>query len=535
MIRTLIALVCLLVGMAQPSTAAVKWPAGQLLPSLSKPASTMDLIPSSWTGADPSLGNANAVLFSSLMGVVNAKQPRIFAGDTVNPAGNVWLKDLGLGYNVPPSPWTLILKYRREITGLVVYDDTQPDTLNLATAIAGSRHALVASPLLLSQLTSAPYNLPILTDLRGKFTNKLAVYQYLYDTYWPHLTHRMLIGLNPSAVYGSVREYATAVDGAVVWLDPNVPAEKDLLDRFLASVGPGHCYLGWWPEEGSGVHAASVYGIATCASDWSTDLSVYSGTSRKVAVKGVPPMPATVQNKIYLAFIMSDGDNLQYDEHLLRNLWDDPNRGRVPMGWTMSPAMLDAMPGILNYYYTTATRNDCLLSGPSGYGYTYPNDWTDPGALKTFIAKTNDYCRRAGFRIITVWNTINGGINPDVGAAYAANAPSLLGLTAENAGGPLTIYGNSLPSFPLTATYCGIEDQLTKEIAGGSAGWDGASPRFLLVQAEPWHGMTPTHLLHVVSELSSNYVLVRPDTMFEMIRSAHHLPIDPNGASNAKP
>jgi hypothetical protein len=537
MIRTLTAIACLLISVAQASIAAVKWPVGQLLPSLSRPASTMDLIPSSWSGADPSVNNANAVLFSSLMGIVNSKQPRIFAGDTVNPAANTWLKTLGLGGSVPSSPWALIIKYRREINGLVVYDDTQPDTLNLATAIAGAKHALVASPLLLSQLTAAPYNLPILVDLRGQFTSKLAVYQYLYDNYWPRLPHRILMGLNPTAVYGSVREYATAVNSAVVWLDPNIPAENALLGRFLASMGPGTCFLGWWPEEGSGVHAASVYGVATNASDWCTDLSVYSGTSRKVAVKDVPPMPATVQNKIYLTFIMSDGDNLQYDEHLLRSLWDDPNRGKVPMGWTMSPVMLDAMPGLLNYYYTTATANDCLLSGPSGYGYTYPNDWTDAAALKKFIAKSNDYCRRAGFRIITVWNTINGGINPDVGAAYAANAPSLLGLTAENAGGPLTIYGNSLPGFPLTATYCGVEDQLTKEIAGGSAGWDGASPRFLLVQAEPWHGMTPTHLLHVVSQLNSNYVLIRPDTMFQMIRSLHGLPINPNNSSSlaAKP
>ena len=135
---------------------------------------------------------------------------------------------------------------------------------------------------------------------------------------------------------------------------------------------------------------------------------------------------------MYVAFILSDGDNLQFVEHLQRKLWNDPGRGKVPMGWTMSPAMVDAMPGALNYLWTSATPNDCLLSGPSGYGYTYPNLWTDATQLDQFVSKTEEYNERAGFRVITVWNTIVGGINANVGSSYAKNAPSLLGVTAHD-------------------------------------------------------------------------------------------------------
>ena len=40
------------------------------------------------------------------------------------------------------------------------------------------------------------------------------------------------------------------------------------------------------------------------------------------AAAAVPPKPP-LQNKIYVAFILSDGDNLQFVEHLMRKLMDD--------------------------------------------------------------------------------------------------------------------------------------------------------------------------------------------------------------------
>lgn len=505
-----------------PSFAGITWPQGQLLPSFAKPAPTLDLIAPRPSGdAD---ANADAVLFGSLQGLVNRARPRIWTCEGTGKDKYEWLTELKLGYAEPADPWSLIAKYRHEIKGIVVYDDTQPDTINLATTIAGCSNALVASPALTAKLTGGPYHLPILTDLRGKFTGRLSVYRYLYDNYWTKSTHRVLIGLNPTAVYGNLREYAVAINATVVWLDPRRPAEKKLLDRYLASMGPGTLYMGWWPEEASGVAAASAHGIVTCASDWSTNLSIFSGTSRNVAVKPAPPTIPPIENKIYLAFIMSDGDNFQYLEHRLHQMWLDPNRGKVPIGWTMSPTMLDAMPGVLNYYYDTATDNDCFLSGPSGYGYTYPNFWQNGNALDHFIARSDDYCKRAGFRIITIWNKIDGGIAPKVGDAYAKNASSLLGLTAMNAGGGLTIYDNKLPGFALTATYCGVMEQLTKEIRGGAAGWDGKSPRFLIIQAEPWHGLMPTDFVDLAKGLSPDFVIVRPDTIFKMMRSRHQLP-----------
>ncbi|HEY0608896.1 MAG TPA: GxGYxYP domain-containing protein, partial [Chitinophaga sp.] len=351
-----------------------------------------------WVAVQQNNSSAEMYLFASLKGIVNRTRPRIFSyeGDAFAEGQYTWLQSLGLSWTEYANKWDLITKYRSEISGLIVYDPVQIHTVNLATVLAKDRKALIASPALLSRLTSAPYNIPVSLDLRGQFTSKLQVYQTLYNTYWPNLDHRLLIGLNPDAHKAALREYATALGTAVIWLDPNIAAESTLLNSFLSSMPAGANYMGWWPEEGPGVERASTYGISTIASDWATNLTVHSGMPRTVNLKPMPPKP-TLQNKIYVAFILSDGDNLQYVEHLMRKLWSNPDRGSVPIGWTLSPAMLDAMPGALNYYWQSSTTNDNLISGPSGYGYAYPNSFPNQQSLNQFVTKTADYNHRAGF------------------------------------------------------------------------------------------------------------------------------------------
>ncbi|ACU63065.1 GxGYxYP domain-containing protein [Chitinophaga pinensis] len=481
-----------------------------------------------WVGVQQNGSSAEMYLFASLKGIVNRTQPRLFSyeGDAFAEGQYTWLQSLGLNWNEVSNKWDLITKYRNEISGLIVYDPNQIHTVNLATVLAKDKKALIASPLLLSRLQAAPYNLPILLDLRGQYSSKLAVYQALYNTYWPNLDHRVLIGLNPDAHKAALREYAVATGLATIWLDPNVAAESTLLNSFLSSMPAGSNYMGWWPEEAPGVQRASQYGIATIASDWATNLTVHSGTSRTVNVKPMPAKPA-LQNKLYVAFILSDGDNLQYVEHLMRKLWNNPDRGAVPIGWTLSPAMLDAMPGALNYYYQSATNNDNLISGPSGYGYTYPNNWPNQAALDQFVAKTENYNRRAGFRVITIWNTITGGINQNVGQSFATNAPYTLGLTAQNTGGGMTIYNNSMPGMALSCNYCTNEQAMKDHIASAAAGWNGASPRFIIIQAQPWTNVTPTSFKNVANSLNANYQVVRPDHIFQLMREANGLTVNP--------
>ena len=514
MASSLIALTLVARGQSTPAT--ISWPEDQLLPSFAAPALMLDYLDLENVRDD------ERNLFVSLQGLVNREKPRIYVTNGNSVEGKTtWLRDAKLAHTRVVDPYTLISKYSSSARGLVVYDPQQPATINLATTLAGLSDLLVVSPALAKKLTSAPYNLLIREDLRGAYRSSLQVYQALYNKFWSRTTHRTIVGLEPS-LSGYVRDYAVANRAAVVWLNARDEAENALLRRFLADMPASAPYLGWFPKpEGGGEQAAvnqlSSFGLSALASDYAENLTVFSGQARVITVKAAPPKPA-LENKIYVTLIISEGDNIQYDQHHMRKLWDDPRRGQLPIGWTVSPLLRDAAPGILNYYYASATDQDNLISGPSGAGYAYPN--TMPlDKLETYTARTNDYMGATGLQVITLWQNISGIPSDDVSAAYARNGSNILGLTNQIASG-LRWHGD-LPNFGLNNSYANTEYDLTTALRIGTAGFDGTVPRFVGLQAIAWK-TSPSMLYSVWEPYSSDskYVLVRPDHFFQLIREA---------------
>jgi len=64
-------------------------------------------------------------------------------------------------------------------------------------------------------------------------------------------------------------------------------------------------------------------------------------------------------------------------------------------------------------------------------------------------------------------------------------------------------------------------------IARAAKEWDGKSPRFIIIQAQPWTGVTPTSFKNVASSLGDDYLVVRPDHLFQLIREENGLVINP--------
>lgn len=479
----------------------LSWPPNQLTPTFAPPATSLDCIDIS------SAGNAQADLFASLEGIVNRTQPRIACVTSADGEGKfTWLNLHNLRYTLI-SGYSAILKYRTNVTGLVVTDPNQPDTLNLATTMAGISNALICDPSLLFTLTNAPYSLPVVSDLRGRFANKYQVYDYLYSNCWAQCTHRIVTGLYTN-LHGNFRDYIVAVRAANVWLDPGNVSDAALLGKFMADVTPGKSiYMGWWPDEGNGLNWIAQYGVPVLASDYFCNGSVYSGVIRPVNVSPIPP-PPPLENKVYVSLILSDGDNIQYMQHAMVIRWNDPARGSIPIGWTATPLAAAIDPTLLNFYRGTATTNDCLISGPSGAGYAHIENW-NAANLSLLTQLTEGYLQHSGLRIITIWDRVTSG----VARAFATNCPSLLGLT-DQSGGTYSTVSLGLRTMGLTVTYSSSTNDIISGITNAARNWNGTSPMFLAVQANVWN-LTPTDLRHIASALDpQKYQVVRPDHLF---------------------
>lgn len=450
------------------------------------------------------------LLFSSLQGVVNGTQPRIALSYQEDGKGRDWLTRQGISYTVIDR-WAALQKYRNEVDGIVIYDPNLPDTVNVATTIAGARNAVIAAPSQVATLTASPYSFTIVDDLRGRFNDKYAAYNYMYVNYWPQCNHRCLAGLfiadqtGALSAFGQLRDYLIATKTAVFWLDPANQTDRNMAAQFFTGLTAGNgTYLGWWPNEGAGVRFAQGYGIPTVASDWFKNASLYGGLSRALNIPFIPAKP-TLENKIYVAFMMSEGDNAQYVANVMGTLWQDPNRGAVPISWTTQPILLDLAPQTLNYFYNTATPNDCLMAGPSGAGYVYADELSQAN-LDLYTERTAAYCQNTGIKVINVWDTVTS----QVGTSFGRFSPSLLGLISFDPNNGYKLY-NGLPMMAAPAPYQPNEADLKARIETASQAWSGVAPMFIAAQGQAWH-FTPTSFLNIKDQLDPDkYVFVRAD------------------------
>ena len=199
------------------------------------------------------------------------------------------------------------------------------------------------------------------------FSNKYQVYGYLYTNYWSQCTHRLMSGLETNNLW-YLRDYLVATKCAVVWLDPTVSQDASLMTLFMSGMtAVDGVYIGWWPNEGGDLQWIAPYGIPVIASDFFDNATVYGAVTTNISIPVIPPCP-WLQNKIYVSITLSDGDNVQYMQHVMYQNWQTSARGKVPIGWTVQPLLADFDPEMLNYYWSTATTNDCLLAGPSAPG-----------------------------------------------------------------------------------------------------------------------------------------------------------------------
>lgn len=496
----------------------ISWPEGQVVPRFSAYAS-LEIADISGFAFDKKLA------ITTLQGLVNRSVPRIYILDAqqFGEGKNFWLDKMTVAKVPVADPMTLFRTYRTEITGVCIYDPAIKGTINAAVTAAGVTGCVVASPAMAQILMASPYSIPVSLDLRVKaFKDDLAAFTWAKAEYWSRCSHRMLAGMRPGVHY-SLMDYIVANAVFCMWLAPEDSLGRPLLDAVFSELPVNGVYVGWWAGETSGVGYASGFGVMTFATDWFANATVHGGSALDLGslpeVAGVPKLA----DKTYIALILSDGDNLQEQEHLFPKRWNSPLRGTFPVSWTQSPAMADFAPALLKYYYSTRTPNDCFLTGPSGVGYVLPEKMS-ASDFTAFAGMTNAYLKRTGIRAATIW-----GNSAAASHALGVHCPTLLGLAnKQDAVAPRgTRYWNTgLPSVHMTPDYASFGHQANGEIDGLMKNWDRTKPLFVAGQLNAnVAGLDELKAIYDTYKDNPEVVFVRADQLFQLMRLANPGPI----------
>lgn len=313
-----------------------------------------------------------------------------------------------------------------KLKGAVIWDPEVPATLNVATTIAGVEDCAVLSPELADKYLKE-WNLPVIQDLRGKFTGRYTgskkndAYRWAFRKYYlKGLCSSRYLAWYPDSFVAREKgawDYAICRDWAVKnrcfvfhmwpWADepaadePEQPSGTDY--RTLKTI------LGEVKRQANGKHMTELAGffafhdgpmfsnrLVTRHTDgvyteWETvwqisRYNVYQNTACAIPNQSFhshyriselkqnrPAQKAELSNKTYLVILMADYDSTGPVYNVMNKCWDDPARGSLPLAWGVNPNMVDALPDIVSYFYKTATKNDFFVSDASCAGYVNPN------------------------------------------------------------------------------------------------------------------------------------------------------------------
>jgi len=366
----------------------------------------------------------------SLQGIVNRDSPQIYL--ILDQYSAFWLQYaktvMTLRTTQLSSASDLIARFTSRIKGVVVYDPSVPDTINVATTIAGLEDRLVVEPSSLSVIQGVLGSVDVL-DLRNDVTRlgwsnspsgRLSLYQWVYDNLWLKCDKRIIGVANPGAPVSSfgvalgVRDYIVALRLVTLYLSAEDPSEEALYRKFLSSAPSPIPVFGWVEnQEDSTVSLVSSYGdwVAVISNvnnpSYPADLTVLGGLQvqpvRYTPRTGEGLVTRTITPGVYLTAYVTDGDNLGYDLSLGFGQWDGYQTGNTSVGWTINPTLVDIAPLVWNYYMASK-RAATFVAGASGAGYVFPGRMSMV-QLINYLSHAREYWQITGLRTTQVLDT----------------------------------------------------------------------------------------------------------------------------------
>jgi hypothetical protein len=343
-----------------------------------------------------------------------------------------------------------VKSFRNVLEGAVVWDPDFPDTVNLALMLAGLENLLVIPGEKINWVQNE-FGLEIKHDLRGRWSDRLELYEWAFKQLYPLCKQGQIACVEPGwqrpefadyLVQNCIFTYSltssvpnrlfkigqtlllllvggpfglrnlifeTHLDGMLkrfgVWLMGLGSRETWLATRIQRAVQPKPypTIFGWHTrrdDELAFMLLLSANNLRLIPSHLASNFSFHSQLPAKVAFQQEHAVPQNIhlEDKIYLTFTLSDGDQLVLMDTAELGNWRREERGLVPFNWETQPLLVELAPALLGQYYQTRKASDYLIAGPSGAGYIIPPLNTN---LEQYLDQTSTICARANVRVFT--------------------------------------------------------------------------------------------------------------------------------------
>lgn len=425
-------------------------------------------------------------------------------------------KDYGVKTENADSAEAVVERFKSKLKGYILY---APETasVQVATTLSGIKSALAVTPALEAMAKKA--GLKQLDDVRTRDE------EWLFNTYWKQINHDLIIE-QPKTAGSELRDLAAMAKAMVIY------GNTDFKSKVLKSLNPhakGIGYGDYAKGENVFIDDYSKNDRYLIADGLVINTTVFCGYTLESLKQ--PNRTAQVKadsKKHYLAFQVSDGDNVQYvlnAMYAFPNLYSYKGRENWKVGWGVAPVLIDYAPSVMKHYYQTAGKNTFTCAA-SGMGYFYPS-LMSPTELSYQCKVLNEYIDRTDMRIVQILDH-NSFFNGSLWDKYTEQK-NVDGLIYENYGNNEDIAGrirfsNGKPVIaPRLSLWESDEAKVKEEVANiiqatRDGVHDPTSPAgYTMVFVQAW-GSGMKGVEQVLKQLPADVEVVTPIEMLDLIK-----------------
>lgn len=352
-------------------------------------------------------------LYSCLQGLVNREKAAVYLNRT--PQDQFWLeyysREFGVRLEHIHNFHDLPARFMSEVDGCIIYDGSEPHSLNIATMLGSLHNALPVEKNLAPKLFSLGYR--EIDNLSGRFGDTYKAYEWAIDNLLPQCHKKLVAQLCvhhphwPTSTFTN-RDYVIANRIFCFDLSTSERDKRDyeLVKEIYRHYEPGALVVGWHcvrDKEHEAIALSAEFGHYGLCSLNTPNLTVHSSIRLEpgTTFKQRRPHPPELKDIVYVAFMATDGDAAWFMlDHKFKD-WASPAHGTFKYNWGFLPLAYDLMPGTVKYYMENASDKDFFAAGPAGATYTYPHLHPDPSQ---FLKLSADYMEKCGLTTVHVCN-----------------------------------------------------------------------------------------------------------------------------------
>ena len=221
------------------------------------------------------------------------------------------------------------------------------------------------------------------------------------------------------------------------------------------------------------------------------------------------------EKKTYVAFLMLDYDGSAWFNQMPPAIYNDPNRGKLPLNWCSNPVLNERVPHVLKYLHENKTDNDFFGFSDDGASYIFLESLVDrKGRVKeSGVPYYERYAKELNKRYGIKYNVFYIDDNFDADSEWIAMATRI---TPGGFGFNIQIQEQLINGTPVnSATDFHISEaarlkSVLESLYSESIGNNQSEARFLACRCIL---MTPSIIYNTVSELRKKY----PDAKVEIV------------------